>query len=346
MKEKTRSGLIAGLAAATLISIAATATPPAVAQRPTPVTDEWAQINSRLDELDKAIADKDASIEAVEAEIASATAQIADLDAQIAAAEKDMAATNAEVETLRSQVRRRSIAAFTGNGMGEYSSYEPEVFQEQSSRSVFMSALSVPDSELIDALNAKKAQAEAEQKAINSQRGELNATMMSLSASREGLRSDKDELDRQRKEARAQADRLAVKFGTNTGPVGSGSICSAAGIQVHCSIAPQVQRMVAAASADGVRLSGGGYRDSAGQIALRIANCGGNSNWNIYGKSPSECRPATARPGQSMHERGLAIDFDNCGGSSACYGWMKRNGAAHGFFNLPGESWHWSTSGT
>jgi LAS superfamily LD-carboxypeptidase LdcB len=64
----------------------------------------------------------------------------------------------------------------------------------------------------------------------------------------------------------------------------------------------------------------------------------------------SQCDPPTARPGTSMHEQGLAIDFTCNGGgalsrSSVCFGWLSRNAANYGFYNLPEEPWHWSTNG-
>ena len=106
--------------------------------------------------------------------------------------------------------------------------------------------------------------------------------------------------------------------------------------------------MLAAAAADGVRLSGGGYRSSANQVALRRAHCGG-SNYAVYQAPASSCRPPTARPGASMHERGLAIDFASGGGTigrgSAAYQWLRANASRFGFFNLPSEAWHWSTNG-
>ena len=42
--------------------------------------------------------------------------------------------------------------------------------------------------------------------------------------------------------------------------------------------------------------------------AVRRANCG-SSNYAIYQMPASACSPPTARPGTSMHEQGLAIDF-------------------------------------
>lgn len=127
---------------------------------------------------------------------------------------------------------------------------------------------------------------------------------------------------------------------------GSGEIVTVRGIQVHRSIADNLARMLAAADGAGLSMSGGGYRSSESQLALRRANCSGDP----YTAPASSCSPPTARPGQSMHEKGLAIDF-TCGGSlirsrsSPCFSWLKANGAGFGFFNLPSEPWHWSTNG-
>jgi len=130
--------------------------------------------------------------------------------------------------------------------------------------------------------------------------------------------------------------------------VGDGSIVSVGGIRVHQSIAGSLQAMMSAASAAGINLSGGGFRDSAGQIAVRRNNCG-SSNYAIYEMPASSCRPPTARPGSSMHERGLAIDFVQNGSTlnrgSSAFGWLRANAASFGFFNLPSEPWHWSTNG-
>lgn len=129
---------------------------------------------------------------------------------------------------------------------------------------------------------------------------------------------------------------------------GSGSIVSVGGIRVHQSIAGNLQSLLSAAAADGIHLSGGGFRDPAGQIAVRRNNCG-SSNYAIYQMPSSSCSPPTARPGSSMHERGLAVDFTQGGrtltrGSSG-FQWMRANAGRFGFRNLPSEPWHWSTNG-
>lgn len=129
---------------------------------------------------------------------------------------------------------------------------------------------------------------------------------------------------------------------------GSGEIVSVSGIRVHRSIAGNLANLLSAAAADGIHLSGGGFRDPAGQIAVRRNNCG-SSHYAIYEMPASACRPPTARPGRSMHERGLAIDFTSGGGTltrgSAAFAWMKANASRFGFYNLPSEPWHWSTNG-
>jgi LAS superfamily LD-carboxypeptidase LdcB len=104
--------------------------------------------------------------------------------------------------------------------------------------------------------------------------------------------------------------------------------------------------MIAAAAADGVPLRiGNSYRSTDRQIALRRQNCG-SSQYAIYEMSSSRCSPPTAKPGASQHQKGLAIDFSSCSSrSSDCYRWLAGNADTYGYFNLPSEPWHWSTTG-
>lgn len=67
------------------------------------------------------------------------------------------------------------------------------------------------------------------------------------------------------------------------------------------------------AAADGFALGGGGYRSAEQQIAVRRNNCC-TSEYAIWQMSASQCNPPAARPGTSMHERGLAVDF-TCSGA-------------------------------
>ncbi len=137
---------------------------------------------------------------------------------------------------------------------------------------------------------------------------------------------------------------------TFNGSLSSVSCPSGGSITVASSIAGNLQSLLNAASASGVSLCGGGYRSSEGQIQTRRNNCG-SSNYDIYQKPAGQCSPPTARPGTSMHERGLAVDFTCNGGgaissrSSPCFQWMSANANGYGFYNLPSEPWHWSSNG-
>ena len=116
------------------------------------------------------------------------------------------------------------------------------------------------------------------------------------------------------------------------------------GITVHADIADELESMLSAAASDGLSFGGGGYRDPEQQRALRRQHCPDPEN-----SPPRDCRPPTARPGYSMHEQGLAIDFTYGGSTvrrgSAAYRWLSANAGRFGLRNLPEESWHWSTNG-
>lgn len=111
------------------------------------------------------------------------------------------------------------------------------------------------------------------------------------------------------------------------------------GITIHRCMAAQLEAMMAAAEADGVALSGSGYRTYERQVELRTQNCGG-SHYAIYEAPSGSCSPPTARPGFSNHEGGMAVDF------SSGISWLFAHANTYGFFNYPPEPWHWSTTGT
>ena len=132
------------------------------------------------------------------------------------------------------------------------------------------------------------------------------------------------------------------------GDVGASGGGDTHGIRVAPSLRGDLARLLAAAKADGIYFTGGGYRSSAGQVSLRRAHCG-SSSFAIYQARASSCSPPTARPGFSQHERGLAIDFAVGGRGltrgSAGYRWLRGNAGRFGLRNLPSEPWHWSTTG-
>ncbi|HEY7072468.1 MAG TPA: M15 family metallopeptidase [Acidimicrobiales bacterium] len=133
------------------------------------------------------------------------------------------------------------------------------------------------------------------------------------------------------------------------GGLASVSCPTGSSITVAGAIADQLSNLLQDAAAAGVILCGGGYRDPQAQIQLRMAHCG-TSNYAIYQMPSSQCSPPTAKPGSSQHEVGLAIDFTCNGGGTVskgtnCFSWLSAHAAGYGFYNLPEEPWHWSTTG-
>jgi hypothetical protein len=81
-----------------------------------------------------------------------------------------------------------------------------------------------------------------------------------------------------------------------------------------------------------------GHRSASGQIELRKAHCG-TSHYAIYEMPASQCHPATAKPGQSKHETGEAVDLGFRTEADKQY--AHANAAAYGIhFPVSGEDWH------
>ncbi len=130
---------------------------------------------------------------------------------------------------------------------------------------------------------------------------------------------------------------------------GRPDIVTIRGIKVARQISANLEALLAAAEAAGFRLSGGGFRSHQEQLDLRRKHCG-PTPYDIYQKPSNQCHPPTARPGHSMHEQGLAIDFKHNGRliksrNDPAFRWLAKNAARFGFHNLPSEPWHWSVNG-
>jgi hypothetical protein len=115
--------------------------------------------------------------------------------------------------------------------------------------------------------------------------------------------------------------------------------------KVSSLISKRTLNMINAAKEAGIKLKAKGIRSSFrtidDQMYFREQNCPDPLN------SPSSaCTPDTALPGSSMHERGLAIDFENSSKGGAVWNWLDENGASYGYFNYPPENWHWSMNGS
>ena len=149
--------------------------------------------------------------------------------------------------------------------------------------------------------------------------------------------------------AQKKTEELLARIGRTTVV----TLVNVRGINVHADIASAVEALLAAAEADGVILRGWGHRSTAQQVELRRQHCGGEGRSEadaIYGVPSSACSPPTAKPGSSMHELGLAIDFTHDGASisshsSPAYQWLAAHAGEYGLHNLPSEPWHWSVNG-
>ncbi len=132
---------------------------------------------------------------------------------------------------------------------------------------------------------------------------------------------------------------ITVGYGNpNQGP--KVMLCRVGGIVVNAKIAERWQWLIATAKSQGITLTGGGFRPYATQIALRKKHCG-TSQYAIYRMRPSACHPDTARPGESFHETGHAVDLKM---NNRVYAFMVKYGPRVGIYRtVPSEWWHWST---
>ncbi|MEO7836260.1 MAG: D-alanyl-D-alanine carboxypeptidase family protein [Acidimicrobiales bacterium] len=305
----------------------------------------------------------------------------ADTAAATAASARERARQTAErLASLRRSIRDSAVKAYTRGRLTDVGlSLGASSFTELARKQEMAQFAAGRRGDLVDQLQASRQdldaelqQAEAAEKLAKSQRQQADARLGEVNAARAEQERVSDAVEQRVERALAEADSLsaldkqlatdiakrqaslASKIGSRparaggTRRVGSVSVTTVRGIVVATQLAGRLEGLLSAADADGVRLSGAGYRDSAGQIGARRANCG-SSDYDIYNKPASQCRPPTARPGQSMHEQGLAVDFTYngqiIGRGSAGFRWLAGNAGRFGLRNLPAEPWHWSTNG-
>jgi len=108
------------------------------------------------------------------------------------------------------------------------------------------------------------------------------------------------------------------------------------GFQLASPAAEAFRRMATAAQQQGVDLYGisNTYRSVQQQQGLW------NQALQKYG-SPAAARKWVAPPGNSMHNKGLAIDFS----SRQAADWMSRNSGQYGWQNYSPEWWHFNYKG-
>ena len=182
---------------------------------------------------------------------------------------------------------------------------------------------------------------------------EIVAALARQKAAEEARRRAEEEA---RRKAEEEARRRAEEAGRPPEPVATVGpdgvnfeLVWVRGFEVNTQIADDVEGLVAALEAEGFDMGGWGYRSHQEQINLRRAHCG-TSEWAIWQKPSSTCRPPTARPGRSNHEKGLAIDFTESGRlitsrSRPVFQALQRLAPQFGLKNLPSEPWHWSVDG-
>jgi LAS superfamily LD-carboxypeptidase LdcB len=336
-----------------------------------------AEVSNALDALN-------ANVRAQQAALEDATRASAAADAELVEATAEVAAKEGEIAMMQQQLRDLAVEAFihppTQSG---FQALEAEDMSEAEIKGALLDAKQAQDTDILDQmeraredLQAAKDRATNAAAAAQATKQKQASALSSVTAARNQQEAKAAEVQN-RLDARlaevaslasldqnlsnklaAEQAALAARLPATRPPSGGGSrpplpsggnIVTVRGIQVHESIADNLDRMLGAASADGISLSGGGYRSPQAQIETRRRNCG-TSDYAIYEMPPSQCSPPTARPGTSMHERGLAIDFTYGGRvinsrSSPAYQWLAGHAASYGFYNLPSEPWHWSTNG-
>jgi hypothetical protein len=339
-------------------------------------------------QLEQALADLQANVRATQAQMSDAQAGADAAAARADQAERQAAETEARIEQLRSDVVDAAVNAYVDPQADKSLDTFREISAGDATRKqAYIEATTGAKLDVVDEYRAAKQsledqrnQAEAARAKAQQRRDSLASTKTSLDtalsqqqavanqvserlneklAESQSLASLDSQLSNQlANEQAALAARLREARSSGGGGGGGGGgttpvparpgLSTVRGITVASSIAGQLASLLDAASSAGFELGGSGYRDSSGQIALRRENCG-TSDYAIYQMPPEQCRPATAIPGRSKHEQGLAIDFTIGGrtlrSSDAAYSWMMANAGQFGFVNLPGEPWHFSAGG-
>lgn len=329
-----------------------------------------AEVSAALDALQ-------ANVEGQSALVAEANRAAAEAQAAYEQAMAAVQAKTAEIKKLRLQVRDFAVQAFVhppaDDAMAALDTADPG---EAAQKRALLDIRSVNDADLLDQLKAaeedlqvqrdlaEQASKRAEEKraAAAGRLGELKAARdeqaaysRQVEARLEQAQSEAAALEQLdaalSKKIAAEQAALARKAGSSGrsggGGGGGGSFngslstvsCPTGGsITVNSTIADETQSLLNAAP-DSISLCGWGWRSSQRQQEL----------WDEH-HCDTGCSVPTARPGSSMHEQGLAIDFTSGGQtiqsrSSAAFKWLDANAGRYGLQNLPSEPWHWSTNG-
>lgn len=349
-----------------------------------------AQVATQVDALRATDAEVSAALDALQAHVAGQEALLAEAkraaaEAQAAFNEATAAveAKTAEIAVLRDEIREFAVQAFvhppSDDAMAALDTADPG---EAAQKRALLDIQNTSDADLLDRLGAAQEDLEVQRKlaedaarraeekeaAAADRLGELTAARnqqaayaSQVQARLEHAQSEAAALEQldatlsakiaaQQAELARKAAASAASRSSSGGRTGGGSAtfngslatvsCPATGgsITVASSIANETQALLNAAPAS-INLCGWGWRSSQRQQEL----------WDEH-NCDTGCTVPTARPGSSMHEQGLAIDFTSGGQtiqsrSSAAFQWLDANAGRYGFQNLPSEPWHWSTNG-
>ncbi|HET7487848.1 MAG TPA: M15 family metallopeptidase [Acidimicrobiales bacterium] len=333
-----------------------------------------AQVSHALDAMD-------ANVRAQEAAAASAK-QAADSAAVAAASARvTEAAQAASLERLRGNLRSIAVDAYVSGPVTRgLAVLDAASVADVTRRQALLDSVSSSGTDLVDQMRAAQEDlqdarraAEDAAKVAQARRAPVEARLRDAKDAQDAQQRLSDQVEARLEQRLAEADSLraldqqlaaqiasqqaalARRLGARNGRVsgvvtrvGEVAVTTVRGITVAASIAGRVDSLLSAAAADGIVLGGSGYRSPDQQAATRRANCG-TTDYAVYQMPASQCSPPTARPGQSMHEQGLAIDFTYNGQivsrSSPGFTWLRANASRYGLYNLPTEPWHWSTNG-
>jgi D-alanyl-D-alanine carboxypeptidase len=343
-----------------------------------------AQVATQVDALAATDAQVSAALDALEANVAGQEALLAEANRAAAEAEAAFAeataaveAKTAEIAALRDEIREFAVQAFVhppaDDAMAALDTADPG---EAAQKRALLEVQNTNDADLLDRLNAAEEDLEVERQLAEeasaraeAKRAEAADTLAELTDARDQQQAYANQVQARLEHAQSEAAaleeldaslsakiaaeqaELARRAAAAGGRSGGGSSvtfngslstvsCPATGgsITVASQIASNVQSLLNAAPSS-ISLCGWGWRSSQRQQEL----------WDEHG-CDSGCSVPTARPGSSMHEQGLAIDFTSGGQTiqsrgSAAFEWLDANAGSYGLRNLPSEPWHWSTSG-
>ncbi len=340
------------------------------------LTDDIEELTAALEALRAAVDAQQSALEAARRRVAAAEAAEASAEAAITALEDQMSAT-------RSLLERSAVEAFIGHQGPNSDQGALDSNPWQYARTESLIEFGTGDTaDLIDdlrrigsALERERDDAAAITIELAAEEAEVARRVSELDAAllreEQILAAVEDRLDARLAEVQALealdadlaaqikaeeqriAEAIAARSRSNrtvtipdNAPV---ELATVRGIVVNVAIAENLEGFLAAMEARGYSLGGGGYRSSDSQISLRRSHCG-TSDYAIWEMPASQCRPPTARPGRSAHERGLAIDFTYGGAiirsrNTDVFRVMSEVAPAYGLYNLPSEPWHWSTTG-